>query len=37
VMGTGLVWPRIGTGGELLLIRYLTFGLHKMLGNYRVV
>jgi hypothetical protein len=22
VMWTGLVWPRIGTGGELLRIRY---------------
>jgi hypothetical protein len=33
---TGLVWLRIGTGGELLWIRYWTFGFHKMLGNYRV-
>jgi hypothetical protein len=36
VMWTGLVWLRIGTGGELLWIRYWNFGLHKMLGNYRV-
>jgi hypothetical protein len=35
-MWTGLVWLRIGTGGELLWIRYWTFGIHKMLGNYRV-
>jgi hypothetical protein len=35
-MWTGLVWFRIGTGGELLWIRYWTFGFHKMLGNYRV-
>jgi hypothetical protein len=35
-MWTGLVWLRIGTGGELLRIRYSTFGFHKMLGNYRV-
>jgi hypothetical protein len=33
---TGLVWLRIGTGGELLWIRYWTFGFHEMLGNYRV-
>jgi hypothetical protein len=26
-------WPRIGTDGELLWIRYWTFGFHKMLGN----
>jgi hypothetical protein len=26
VMCTGLVWLRIGTGGELLWIRYWTFG-----------
>jgi hypothetical protein len=37
VMRTGLIWLRIGTGGELLRIRYGTFGFHKMLGNYRVV
>jgi hypothetical protein len=36
VMWTGLVWLRIGTGGELWWIRYWTFGFHKMLGNYRV-
>jgi hypothetical protein len=36
VMWTGLVWLRIGTGGELLWIRYWTFGFHEMLGNYRV-
>jgi hypothetical protein len=35
VMWTGLVWLRIGTGGELLRIRYSTFGFHKMLENYR--
>jgi hypothetical protein len=35
-MWTGLVWLRIGTGGELLCIRYRTFGFHEMLGNYRV-
>jgi hypothetical protein len=35
-MWTKLVWLRIGTGGELLGIRYGTFGFHKMLGNYRV-
>jgi hypothetical protein len=35
VMWTGLVWLRIGTGGELLSIRYWTFGFHEMLGNYR--
>jgi hypothetical protein len=33
-MWTGLVWLRIGTGGELLWIRYWTFGFHEMLGNY---
>jgi hypothetical protein len=32
----GLGWLRIGTGGELLLIRYFTLGFHEMLGNYRV-
>jgi hypothetical protein len=26
----------LGTGGELLWIRYWTFGFHEMLGNYRV-
>jgi hypothetical protein len=36
VTWTGLVWLRIGTGGELLWIRYWTLGFHKMLGNYRV-
>jgi hypothetical protein len=36
VMWTGLVWLRIGTGGELLCIRYWTFGFYEMLGNYRV-
>jgi hypothetical protein len=36
VMWTGLVRLGIGTGGELLWIRYWTFGVHKMLGNYRV-
>jgi hypothetical protein len=36
VMWTGLVWLRIGTNGELLLIRQLTFRSHEMLGNYRV-
>jgi hypothetical protein len=35
-MWTGLVWLKIGTGGEFLRIRYLTFGFYKMLGNYRV-
>jgi hypothetical protein len=35
-MWTGLVWLRIGTGGELLWIPYWTFGFHEMLGNYRV-
>jgi hypothetical protein len=35
-MWTGLVWLRIGTSGELLWIRYWTFGFHKMPGNYRV-
>jgi hypothetical protein len=35
-MWTGLEWLRIGTGGELLWIRYWTFRFHKMLGNYRV-
>jgi hypothetical protein len=30
---TGLVWLRRGTGGELLWIRYWTFGIHNMLGN----
>jgi hypothetical protein len=36
VMWTGLVWIRTGTGRELLWIRYWTFGLQEMLGNYRV-
>jgi hypothetical protein len=36
VMWTGLVWLRIGIGGELLCIRYWTFGFYKMLRNYRV-
>jgi hypothetical protein len=36
VMRTGLVWLRIGTGGELVWIRYWTFGFHEMLGNYLV-
>jgi hypothetical protein len=31
VMWTGLVWLRIGTGGELLWIRYWNFGFNKML------
>jgi hypothetical protein len=35
-MWTGLDWLRIGTGGELLWIRYWTFVFHKMLGNHRV-
>jgi hypothetical protein len=35
-MWSGLVWLRIGTGGELLWIRYWTFGFHEMLGNYLV-
>jgi hypothetical protein len=35
-MWTGLAWLSIGAGGELLWIRYWTFGFHKMLGNYRV-
>jgi hypothetical protein len=36
VVWTGLVWLRIGSGGELLWIRYWTFGFHEMLRNYRV-
>jgi hypothetical protein len=36
VMWTGLVWLRIGTGGELLWIRYWTFGFHRMLEKCRV-
>jgi hypothetical protein len=36
VMWTGFAWLRIGTGGELLWIRYWTFGLHEMLEKYRV-
>jgi hypothetical protein len=36
VFGTGLVWLRIETRGELLWIRYWTSGFHEMLGNYRV-
>jgi hypothetical protein len=35
-MWTGLVLLRMGTGGELLWIRYWTFGFHQILGNYRV-
>jgi hypothetical protein len=35
-MWTGLVWLRMGTDGELLWIRYWTFGFHEMLGNYCV-
>jgi hypothetical protein len=35
-MWTGLVWLMTGTSGELLWIRYWTFGCHEMLGNYRV-
>jgi hypothetical protein len=35
-MWTGLVWLRIGTGGELVWMRLWTFGFHEMLGNYRV-
>jgi hypothetical protein len=35
-MWTELVWLRIGTGGEVLCIRYSIFGFHKMLGKYRV-
>jgi hypothetical protein len=35
-MWTGLVWLGIRTGGELLWIRYWTFGFHEMLGNYLV-
>jgi hypothetical protein len=35
-MWTGLAWLKIGAGGELLWIRYWTFGFHEMLGNYRV-
>jgi hypothetical protein len=26
----------VGVGGELLSIRYCTFGFHNMLGNYQV-
>jgi hypothetical protein len=33
---TGLVWLRIGTRGELLWIRWRTFGFHKMVRNCRV-
>jgi hypothetical protein len=33
VMWTGLIWLRLGTGGELLWIRYWTFGLRKLLGD----
>jgi hypothetical protein len=29
---TGLIWLRIGTGGELLWTRLWTFGFHKMRG-----
>jgi hypothetical protein len=36
VMWTGLVWFRIGTGGELLWIRYWIFEFHKVQGNYRM-
>jgi hypothetical protein len=36
VKWTGLVWLRIGTGGEFLWIRYWTFGFHEIVGNYRV-
>jgi hypothetical protein len=36
VMWAGLVRLRIGTGGELLWIRYWALWFHKMLGNYRV-
>jgi hypothetical protein len=36
VMWTRLVWLRVGTGGELLWIRYWTLGFHKMLCNYQV-
>jgi hypothetical protein len=32
----GLVWLRIGTGGELLWIWRWTFGFHEMQRNYRV-
>jgi hypothetical protein len=35
-VGWGDVSIRIGTGGKLLLIRYGTFGLYEILGNYRV-
>jgi hypothetical protein len=35
-MWAGLVWLRIGTGGELLWIRYWTFEFHEMLGSYLV-
>jgi hypothetical protein len=35
-MWTGKVWLRIGIGGELLWIRYWTYGFHEMLENYRV-
>jgi hypothetical protein len=35
-MWTGLVWLRIGIGGELLWSRYWTFRFHEMLGNYLV-
>jgi hypothetical protein len=33
VLWTGLVWLRIGTGGELLWTRQWTFVFHKMLGT----
>jgi hypothetical protein len=29
---TGSIWLRIGTGGELLSMRYRTFGLYKVRG-----
>jgi hypothetical protein len=32
----GLVWLRIGRGGELLWILCWTFGFHEMQGDYRV-
>jgi hypothetical protein len=31
-----LVWLRIGTSGDILWMRWWTFGLYKMLGNYWV-
>jgi hypothetical protein len=36
VVWTGLVWPRMGSSGELFWMWKWTCGFYRMLGNYRL-